>query len=285
VQFLGEHADQYRVLSIGVYDTLQPEFGSMYQIRQLSTMNTSLLPWYRDFYAEAFGSHSSQFLHIGVPRRPRLLQPRGLDRKALNAGSARYMIVSRQARPYIQHLDRKYDRIFENNKTVIYENPTARPVAYLTSRWKESGNIEDLGYDSIITTDSKLIEQLKEQPVDPSQYCDRLEIQSLKNTEAIYHTECNSPVILATSDSWHPGWKAEIDEESVPVGRVNQAFRAVVVPGGSHTVRMHYAPASIAWGLVTSAASVLLLVLMALTAHYRKRNVSPSALNHHAPRH
>ena len=57
---------------------------------------------------------------------------------------------------------------------------------------------------------------------------------------------CKGLVIV--SDTFFPGWKADIDGHSADIYEVNAAMRGVVAPAGEHTVTMRYRPASVYLG-------------------------------------
>jgi hypothetical protein len=63
--------------------------------------------------------------------------------------------------------------------------------------------------------------------------------------------------LLVISQTFYPGWQAEIDGQPVEVIRANLVQQAVVVPPGSHLIRLTYWPGSLSWGLVISAAGLL----------------------------
>ncbi len=65
---------------------------------------------------------------------------------------------------------------------------------------------------------------------------------------------CQGMVIL--SDTFVPGWKAEVDGRPAPIYEVNEAMRGVVVPAGAHTLTMQYRPASVLWGALLTALGV-----------------------------
>jgi hypothetical protein len=65
--------------------------------------------------------------------------------------------------------------------------------------------------------------------------------------------------VLVLTDAYYPGWKAEVDGESVEIERADYLFRAVTVPLGTHRVEFRYAPASWRAGLALSAAALLVL--------------------------
>ncbi|MBM3321323.1 MAG: hypothetical protein FJY73_11670 [Candidatus Eisenbacteria bacterium] len=66
-----------------------------------------------------------------------------------------------------------------------------------------------------------------------------------------------TPGLLVLSDTWHSGWKAELDGKTVPVLRVNHMLRGVVLPSGSSEVRFRYDPESYLWGLRIMGAALL----------------------------
>jgi hypothetical protein len=56
--------------------------------------------------------------------------------------------------------------------------------------------------------------------------------------------------LLIVSDNYYPGWKAELDGNSVDIRKVNTALRGVIVPAGRHTVTMNYRPLSVYFGFL-----------------------------------
>ncbi len=68
------------------------------------------------------------------------------------------------------------------------------------------------------------------------------------------------PAILVFSDSYYPGWRADVDGRATPIYRANLTQRAVVVPAGEHRVRFRFRPTTVVVGAAVSVASLLLLV-------------------------
>ncbi len=75
---------------------------------------------------------------------------------------------------------------------------------------------------------------------------------------------------LVVDDGWFPGWTATVDGLSASVLRADYLLRAVHLLPGRHTVRLTYAPLSYLLGAVISAATALLLLLVALVAGARR---------------
>ena len=63
--------------------------------------------------------------------------------------------------------------------------------------------------------------------------------------------------ILVFSDSYYPGWIADIDGIPTTIYRANLSQRAVVVPAGLHQVRFRFRPTSVLAGFSISSASLL----------------------------
>lgn len=82
--------------------------------------------------------------------------------------------------------------------------------------------------------------------------------------ELVVHVEAPQDGILVVADSYDPGWHAYVDDHSVPLMLVNGLFRGVLVPAGTHTVTLTYAPLSISLGLLVSGGGLLLSVLWVL---------------------
>jgi hypothetical protein len=66
---------------------------------------------------------------------------------------------------------------------------------------------------------------------------------------------------LCLSDTWYPGWIAEVDGEPVRIRRANLSGRAIPVPAGRHRVEFRFVPGAYRRGLLLSAAGFLLLLL------------------------
>lgn len=63
--------------------------------------------------------------------------------------------------------------------------------------------------------------------------------------------------LLVVSESWHPGWRAEMDGAPAEVVKVYGDFIGCVVEGGEHEVHLFFDPSSWRYGKWLSAASVL----------------------------
>jgi uncharacterized membrane protein YfhO len=62
------------------------------------------------------------------------------------------------------------------------------------------------------------------------------------------------------SETWYPGWKAWLDDKPARIIRSDLAFRGVVVPDGTHSVRMEFRPVILPISIAVSVLTALVLV-------------------------
>jgi hypothetical protein len=76
---------------------------------------------------------------------------------------------------------------------------------------------------------------------------------------------------LIVADTYYTGWEAQIDETPTRIYRANMAFRAIIVPPGTHTVGMSYKPRSFAIGVATSGITLAICAVLCAMATIRWR--------------
>lgn len=75
-------------------------------------------------------------------------------------------------------------------------------------------------------------------------------------------TSCAGYLVLA--DTYVPGWRATVDGVAKPIRYADYAFRAVVVPPGTHEVIFRYAPSTVRIGLGLSSLGIVVALGLAL---------------------
>ena len=88
------------------------------------------------------------------------------------------------------------------------------------------------------------------------------EIISYTPNKIIIKVNTDSPALLFLSDNYYPGWEAFIDGSQTKIFRADYAFRAVVVPKGTHTVIFNYSPLSFKLGIVGAIIGLIGLVIL-----------------------
>ena len=70
--------------------------------------------------------------------------------------------------------------------------------------------------------------------------------------------------MLVLSENNYPGWHAWVDGRETPIYSADIAFRGVILPAGTHRIRMEFHPVILYWSLGLSAATAILLMGLAL---------------------
>ncbi len=83
-------------------------------------------------------------------------------------------------------------------------------------------------------------------------------ITSYRSTEVVIEVEALQESVLVLADTYMPGWHVTVDGEAGSVFPAYYAFRGVVVPEGSHTVRFTYWPWTLTVGLMLSVVGMVL---------------------------
>jgi hypothetical protein len=142
----------------------------------------------------------------------------------------------------------------------VYESAEPRPSAYAPSHWVVEENpqrrrlfLNNISFDPYQTSflDKAPVEgfALPNFEVPPS-FIGTLDSES-PNLQ-IWKVEASSPLIAVFTDSFYPGWVAEVDGQPTPILEANNGFRAIALPTGSHEVSFRFKPvvASLLWPFV-----------------------------------
>jgi hypothetical protein len=78
----------------------------------------------------------------------------------------------------------------------------------------------------------------------------------------VVETDSSGPAYLTLSDTYDPGWRAEVDGRPAPVRPAWVAFRAVYVSEGRHRVVFRYRPAGFLTGLAITLAGLAIAALL-----------------------
>jgi uncharacterized membrane protein YfhO len=66
---------------------------------------------------------------------------------------------------------------------------------------------------------------------------------------------------LVMSDTFYPGWRAQVDRAPTPVVRANFALRGICLPAGNHEVVFSFEPTTLQVGMVLSLVGLVVLAL------------------------
>jgi hypothetical protein len=165
-------------------------------------------------------------------------------------------------------------QVFAAGGDRIYEDPQARPAAYLTPAWTAVASPE-AALNALSTQDAAgTLTVLEGPPPAPTGAAPAAVQAAQVFRESPSRVRVELPGqgggLLVLNDCYYPGWTAAVDGRPVGILRANGTFRGVLVPAGSRTVSFHYAPRSFTLGALISALALALAGLLA-----RRWSVTP----------
>lgn len=156
----------------------------------------------------------------------------------------------------------RYRIIYDMSGWRVYENLRSTPRAFLAKDFavfRSDREFEEIFFsENFSSRESVLLE--KEPQGIAGEGGGTAAVISYSPNEVVIETEASRSSLLVLSDTHYPGWKSDVDGTAVPIYRANYAFRAVVVPEGTHTVRFFYEPESFSNGVKTSIISLVALL-------------------------
>jgi hypothetical protein len=171
-------------------------------------------------------------------------------------------------------------RMVHSGDVKIYENLSLLPRAFVVHR----ARIED--------DDERTLELMRDPGFDPAlevivvsgsesqspQDETSVEIVTYEPERVELAVSSSSPGYLVLTDSYYPGWAAEVDGVSVSIERANLYFRAVPLDQGDHDVVFRYQPASASLGLTVGLFAWLAWGLGVAIATMRIGRRTPSSV-------
>lgn len=156
----------------------------------------------------------------------------------------------------------------------VYENPHAFPVAYLVQGVKRVQNIEEakrvlISSDFDPGKEAILFESPRAHLADSVR--GRVKVIHYNPNSVEFQVSSNSEALLVFSDSYYPGWRAEVDERETPVFQANVTQRAVAVPAGDHSVKFAFRSRPITYGFWISGVGFAIFMGIFLVEYIKRK--------------
>lgn len=270
VAFLRNSPGPFRTASFVTDDRLPPAMAQSqlaiswalpYGIQDINGFN-SLQP--RRYTDLLFGPDVED-VSYGFLRDPNLLSP---DNRLLSMLNVKYAVVQPQSgivpetpspeqrRAGGRDPIKPWTEVYKDATVTIYQNPAPLERAYFAANVR-------------IVPDPRSVLQIVKQPgFDPQQLAlveaglspiqanqlgrdpaARVRFEQVSPNELRLQTTTKADQFLVLSEMWFPGWRAEVDGRPLPIYRTNYVFRGLIVPAGTHTIRMYYRPTSALLGV------------------------------------
>lgn len=162
-------------------------------------------------------------------------------------------------------------RLVYNREISIYENTHVMPRAYVVHKYSVRQDVvQILRYMGSDSFDMRNEVVLEEEPgpdfrggvISPSAGFPSSErgasIDRYTPDEVVITAELSSPGWLVLTDTFYPGWQAEIDNKKAKIYRANCNFRAVPLTAGKHSISFSYRSSVLRNGMILTAIGALL---------------------------
>ncbi|MBN2056774.1 YfhO family protein [bacterium] len=216
----------------------------------------------------------------------RLLQMKRFDHPLLDSLNVRYVITPQDTGLGYWLAGGDFDpapwrRTFRRNGVEVYSNARALPRAYLVDDYV---CFDTAGQAYAVLRDNAREGRLRHVVVDaPAPPAVPLPASAAPPGTArfiVYDAHrlelsvtADRECLLILSDTYFPGWRAQVDGSAAPVLRVDHAFRGLLLEAGDHLVRFMYEPFSYRLGLFTSLIGALVCAAVPIMIRQRFNGV------------
>jgi hypothetical protein len=186
-------------------------------------------------------------------------------RQLLSALSIRYLLARSPFSAFSVRRTRLYEELAKSQDGItVFGNPAAVPRFRFARRLLPA---RDLAAAKALLLDPANFDPARDAIVEglaapETLAAGRILRQETRNNALAWSVETQGRAFLVITDTWFPGWTAEVDGRPAPIAIVNGCVRGVFVEAaGPHEIRMRFWPWSLSAGLAATAAGLLLLPL------------------------
>jgi hypothetical protein len=187
--------------------------------------------------------------------------------------------------------DPRFTTAFETSNLAVFENKQVLPRAFavplseielIPDSEAQLNRLKDHSFDperSVILSTKPVAPAISDAPLEP--FTSRVVVLSNDNHSQVYRIETSQASMLVISQTYYPGWKATIDGNEAEVIPADLALTGVVVPAGTHNIRLVFSPFSFRAGATLSLIAVITvggLLLSAQVSQLERRVLRPAAL-------
>ncbi len=258
IRFLQHDHDIYRVSSTDLI--LNPNSGMVFGISDIRGYDPVVPRRYMDLVDRLAGHYRLHFHSLFVQT----------DSPLFDLLNVKYVLTD-------QMLDGKWELVYMDAGSVkVYRNRDVLPRAFVVYRAEivdSAAQSLDRVTDGAFDFRNRVV--LEEAPTG---WTEPLEVPASAAVQIVDYqanrvrleVETAAAGLLVLTDTYAPGWKALLDGQPTPLYVANHAFRTVVVPAGSHQIKIVYDPLSFRVGAATSLLTIIALMLITLICQIRR---------------
>ncbi|HLF24918.1 MAG TPA: YfhO family protein [Anaerolineae bacterium] len=259
VDFLKRQPGLFRVS--GLYLALMPNTSMVFGLSDARGYD-AVVPWrHATLLQRVEGAY--QLNHYGLLR--------SANSRLLDLMNVEYVITDRA-------LSGRWEPAFSEGGSSIrvYRNPSVLPRAFIVYQFEPAPSAEaalsrvlDENFDfrtQVIL--EGMPPDLSSAPESPQ--TGEARIVNYESERVAIETDTPVAGILVLTDTYAPGWQAQIDGQPTEIYIADYAFRAVRVPAGQHRIEFTYAPASFTVGAILSLTALAGGAIYVVVRLYRR---------------
>ena len=259
IQFLQQDRDVYRVSGTDLI--LYPNSGMLFGIPDIRGYDTVVPRRYADLIDRLEGHYRFHFHSLFVQA----------DSPLFDLLNVKYVLTD-------QELNEKWELVYSDAGSVrVYRNRDVLPRAFVVYRAEIMDNaaqsLERVMDSTFDFRERVVLEEAPPgwtEPLEVPASAAAVQIVDYQANRVRLEVETSAAGLLVLTDTYAPGWKALLDGHSTPVFVADHAFRAVVVPTGTHQIEFVYEPLGFRVGTATSLLTAVALMLVPLISRIRR---------------
>ena len=225
-------------------------------------------------YASSYPRRYAEFLHLSqhgldIPlpgHYSRWVSFATFGSPLLDLINVKYLLIP----PYVSASSPKLELVY-NKEIKIYENKAFFPRIFFVPTYSLENSSKDT-YNAIGNcTSSDLREKVILETLPPPGFVQnnsttehtmnsKINIISYQANRIELEVSTNMKAFLVISDSYHPGWKANIDGQETKILRANYIMRAIPVEQGNHRITLIFRPKLLISGFIITAVGWTVLI-------------------------
>lgn len=159
----------------------------------------------------------------------------------------------------------KFDLVLTEGQTKLYKNKQALPRAFFVDRLIKTANpSEELNV--IMRPDFNFTQEAvsSEIGLNSEDNVSKATITNYNSQSLSLKATTEKPAPLIISNIYYPGWKAYIDGEPNDLIKVNYTFQGLIIPTGTHTVKLIFQSTSFKLGIYLASFSLVLSFIISI---------------------
>lgn len=231
LSFIKSQKGNFRVMTVD-QRIFTPNFSVAYKIQTVDGYD----PLYLLRYGELIVASERGKPDINPPFGfNRIIQPLNYNSKIIDLLGVKYVLSLNDL------MDPKLKKVFQEGKTLVYENTKAANRAFFVEEVKKVQTKKDalnLMFDNNI--DLSKVGIIEDGAIGQEKFSlGRANIINYSENKIIISTENRGNGFLILTDSFYPTWNVKIDGINAKIYRADFNFRGVLIPKGLHTIEFY----------------------------------------------